>query len=492
MRVIRIAFTKLCKALGLVGVLLPLALMNNEGLAAPASHTQTQKTSVTKTTKKTTVTNKKTTSTQQKKSSKATSQKKTASAKKNKSSAKANNKKSVTKAPSEKETLKKRDELKTQQASLQEQLDDLKKRLSETEASHNEASDALAASEAAISKVNRRLRNLGSERARVENRLKELREQERAVSGQLTDAEKQIRVIAQAQYLNTQRDSWQTLIAGSNPHEIARDAAALRYFAQAEERAAHRLAYRQANIQSVSEETLIKRKELANIESREREDRAQLVKDQADRKQALTKLQKQISEQRASIDKMERDQARLGELVANIDKLLAKQKAEAQRLAEKARQQQKTGKSVASGGYVPPLKGQFAKLKGRLMMPALGKIVGRFGQARANVSGKSTTWKGLQIQAKQGSDVLACAAGQVVFSDWLRGFGNLIIIDHGDGFLSIYGNNESLYKSVGDRIQRGDTIASVGNTGGEDLPGLYFELRHNGRPFNPLPWIGKE
>jgi septal ring factor EnvC (AmiA/AmiB activator) len=371
-------------------------------------------------------------------------------------------------------------------------LDDLKKRLSETEASHNEASDALAASEAAISKVNRRLRNLGSERARVENRLKELREQERAVSGQLTDAEKQIRVIAQAQYLNTQRDSWQTLIAGSNPHEIARDAAALRYFAQAEERAAHRLAYRQANIQSVSEETLTKRKELANIESREREDRAQLVKDQADRKQALTKLQKQISEQRASIDKMERDQARLGELVANIDKLLAKQKAEAQRLAEKARQQQKTGKSVASGSYVPPLKGQFAKLKGRLMMPALGKIVGRFGQARANVSGKSTTWKGLQIQAKQGSDVLACAAGQVVFSDWLRGFGNLIIIDHGDGFLSIYGNNESLYKSVGDRIQRGDTIASVGNTGGEDLPGLYFELRHNGRPFNPLPWIGKE
>ena len=126
------------------------------------------------------------------------------------------------------------------------------------------------------------------------------------------------------------------------------------------------------------------------------------------------------------------------------------------------------------------------------MMPALGKIVGRFGQARANVSGKSTTWKGLQIQAKQGSDVLACAAGQVVFSDWLRGFGNLIIIDHGDGFLSIYGNNESLYKSVGDRIQRGDTIASVGNTGGEDLPGLYLELRHNGRPFNPLPWIGKE
>lgn len=126
------------------------------------------------------------------------------------------------------------------------------------------------------------------------------------------------------------------------------------------------------------------------------------------------------------------------------------------------------------------------------MMPALGKIIGRYGQARANVSGKSTTWKGLMIAARAGSDVLACANGQVVFSDWLRGFGNLIIVDHGDGYLSIYANNESLYKSVGDRVSRGETIASVGNTGGEDKPGLYFELRRNGQPFNPLPWIGKE
>ena len=491
---IRSIVSKLFKAFGLAGVLLPLALMSNEGLAAPVSQNQPQKNTANKTASQKTNTQKKVAQTQKKNTAKTSTKKNSdnKSTKKNASSPKTT-KTAGSKAPSEKETLKKRNELKTQQASLQEQLSDLKKRLSETEASHNEASDALAASEAAISKVNRRLRNLGSERVRVENRLKELREQERAVSGQLTDAEKQIRVIAQAQYLNTQRESWQTLIAGSNPHELARDAAALRYFAQAEERAAHRLAYRQANIQSVSEETLSKRKELANIEQREREDRAQLVKDQADRKQALTKLQKQISEQRASIDKMERDQARLGELVASIDKLLAQQKAEAQRLAEeRARQQRKAGQATASNSYVPPLKGQFAKLKGRLMMPALGKIVGRFGQARANVSGKSTTWKGLQIQAKQGSDVLACAAGQVVFSDWLRGFGNLIIIDHGDGFLSIYGNNESLYKSVGDRINRGDTIASVGNTGGEDVPGLYFELRHNGRPFNPLPWIGKE
>lgn len=180
------------------------------------------------------------------------------------------------------------------------------------------------------------------------------------------------------------------------------------------------------------------------------------MREQQTRKQTLEKLKKQISEQRASIDKLERDQQRLGQLVANIDKVLAQRKAEAERRAQQARKKQPASGKVSVGGKTP--SGVFAKQKGKLLMPALGKITGRYGQARANVSGKSTTWRGLMIQARQGSDVLACANGQVVFSDWLRGFGNLIIVDHGDGYLSIYANNESLYKSVGDKVTRGETI----------------------------------
>lgn len=385
---------------------------------------------------------------------------------------------------------KRRNELQNQQKSLQEQLGSLKKQLSQAEASQHEASDALAASEEAISKANRRLRELGNERTRVENRLKELREQELAVNGELTSAEKQNRAIARAQFLNSRRQSWQTLIAGTNPHEVARDAASLQYFARAQQQALNQLSQRQADIHSVSEETQSKRKELANIEANEKEGRAQLMKEQQSRKQTLEKLKKQISEQRASIDKLERDQQRLGELVANIDKVLAQRKAEAERRAQQARKKQPASGKVSVGGKTP--SGVFAKQRGKLLMPALGKITGRYGQARANASGKSTTWRGLMIQARQGSDVLACANGQVVFSDWLRGFGNLIIVDHGDGYLSIYANNESLFKSVGDKVTRGETIASVGNTGGEEKPGLYFELRRNGQPVNPLPWIGKD
>ena len=93
------------------------------------------------------------------------------------------------------------------------------------------------------------------------------------------------------------------------------------------------------------------------------------------------------------------------------------------------------------------------------------------------------------IKAAEGSDVRAVAAGRVVFASWLRGFGNLIIVDHGSQYLSIYGNNQSLLKRVGDAVKGGDQIASAGNTGGIEESGLYFELRHRGKAFNPAGWV---
>ena len=98
-------------------------------------------------------------------------------------------------------------------------------------------------------------------------------------------------------------------------------------------------------------------------------------------------------------------------------------------------------------------------------------------------------WKGLFIASPAGQDVKAIAAGRVVFADWLRGFGNLLIIDHGDGYMSLYGNNESLYKQVGDTARGGETIAAVGNSGGNMDSGLYFEIRHQGVAFDPLGWV---
>ena len=117
-------------------------------------------------------------------------------------------------------------------------------------------------------------------------------------------------------------------------------------------------------------------------------------------------------------------------------------------------------------------------------------MISRFGSPRRGDSGSAgPTWKGIFVQAPVGAQVRSVGDGQVVFADWLRGFGNLLVIDHGNGYLSIYGNNDALLRNAGDRVAVGEAVASVGNTGGSETPGLYFELRFQGRPFDPLSWV---
>lgn len=144
-------------------------------------------------------------------------------------------------------------------------------------------------------------------------------------------------------------------------------------------------------------------------------------------------------------------------------------------------------RAVARNDAVPDasVSGNFERLRGRLRLPVKGEVVGRFGTAR----GEGGVWRGVFLRAGEGTQVRAVAPGEVVFANWLRGFGNLIIVDHGGEYLSIYGNNQTLFKQVGDQIRAGDVVAGVGATGGQMESGLYFELRHRGKPMDPLQWV---
>ena len=124
-------------------------------------------------------------------------------------------------------------------------------------------------------------------------------------------------------------------------------------------------------------------------------------------------------------------------------------------------------------------------MRGKLKMPVTGTITARYGMKRAD----GPSWKGIFIRTAPGAAVHAVAGGRVVFADFLRGFGNLIIVDHGNQYMTIYGNAQSLAKQTGDNVSAGDTIASAGNSGENTETGLYFEIRHNGRAYNPLDWI---
>jgi len=114
-------------------------------------------------------------------------------------------------------------------------------------------------------------------------------------------------------------------------------------------------------------------------------------------------------------------------------------------------------------------------------------LIAKFGNKR----GDGPSWKGLFIKASEGAEIKAIAAGKVVFAEWLRGFGNMIILDHGGQYLSLYSNTQAVLKHVGDLVKAGDTIANAGNSGGNEETGLYFEMRYKGQVFDPLGWVRK-
>ena len=130
----------------------------------------------------------------------------------------------------------------------------------------------------------------------------------------------------------------------------------------------------------------------------------------------------------------------------------------------------------------------FASLKGRLRLPVKGELMNRYGSPRED---GGTKWSGLFIRTGTGELVRAVADGRVVYADWLRGFGNLLILDHGSGYMSLYGYNEGLLRQVGERVSGGDPVTQVGASGGAEESGLYFELRHDGRPFDPMRWVAR-
>ena len=183
------------------------------------------------------------------------------------------------------------------------------------------------------------------------------------------------------------------------------------------------------------------------------------------RRQVLVKLDGEIRTKQQKLEALLQDERNLAELVIKLRRALAEVPPEAP--------------------AVPADGTPFGQLKGKLPWPARGKITTRYGTTREV---GSLTWRGVVIGAEEGGDVKAIYRGRVAFADWLRGFGLLIIVDHGDGYMSLYGHNQSLAKGVGDWVERGEVIATVGNSGGQDASGLYFEIRHNGVPDNPLRW----
>jgi septal ring factor EnvC (AmiA/AmiB activator) len=209
--------------------------------------------------------------------------------------------------------------------------------------------------------------------------------------------------------------------------------------------------------------------------------------------EASKELSRLLSEQKQQKTSLTKDRKQRESIVANLEKQLKTQGQTLQQLEANARNLTRLIDSLSdilSDIPVPQTRSKkFAQLRGQLAWPVKGKVDKLFGRPKPP---SNLRWQGVVIKAPAGNNVRAVSHGRVAFSDWLRGMGNLIIIDHGDGYLSLYGHNQSLFKTTGEWVEAGDIIASIGNSGGQKNPGLYFEIRKRGKPQNPSRWCKTE
>ena len=227
------------------------------------------------------------------------------------------------------------------------------------------------------------------------------------------------------------------------------------------------------------------------------------IKDTTETLTAIISLEKTIQEENSVLIALKGEQesqlARLHQsretrqsIIDQLDLFITDQGLELERLHTQEQELKKLLSNIgdSSEGGIEFFEdiAPFSTLRGTLEWPIKGEIIHRFGSPK---KGGNLNWQGILIEAPGGTEVKAVSTGKVVFADWFKNLGLLLIIEHGDGFMSLYGHNQSLNKKQGDWVLPGEPVALVGDSGGQTQTGLYFEIRHRGKPLNPVKWCRK-
>jgi len=350
---------------------------------------------------------------------------------------------------------------------LRARIEQLEAELQKKNAKFRRASDRLRDSELAISHATRRLKELEQSMAETEASLKQLQVDIDAKAKQLELDRQALARQLRAQY-SSNLSPWSALLAGEDPQTLGRELGYLSFVANARVQAIEHLRAGMAELSALNA-TQIEQKKLLQQQSSELEAEQQALKKQRQvRADLLVSLEGEIAAERAERDKLAQDEQQLNDLIDALGQQMEQLAADAQHAS--ALRQEILEKLPQGEG-----------LKRGIPMPIQGPIMARYGTSRPD----GGDWRGMLIGAKAGATVQAVAAGTVVYATWLRGFGNLIIVDHGDQFVTVYGNNQSLLKQVGQTVTAGEAIAVAGNTGGQLDSALYFEIRHRGVPLDP-------
>ena len=384
-------------------------------------------------------------------------------------------------------------------------INELQKLLKQIEQQKSGVQKQLQTTESEMGQLEKQVDTLQQEIDRSEAELERLNEEKTTLEGARLEQQRLIGLQARAAYQNGRQEYLKLLLNQQNPEKFSRTITYYDYLnkARLEQLDSFNETLRQlANVETdiEAEQALLAEKKDGLIERRD-----QLAEVRKERQQALAKLNSDLSSREQKLQARRQEQAQFERVLKTIEETLARQAREAEQarqralLAERQRERQREQQRQAAGAAPTPAPsgptvssaggsfgGPFSQAKGKLPWPVDGRLVARYGTPRGGDA--RTKWDGVLIGASVGTQVRAVHGGRVVFADWLRGAGLLVILDHGNGYLSLYGHNQSLLRDAGDIVKAGDPIATVGTSGGQETAALYFAIRQQGRPSDPAQW----
>ena len=327
-----------------------------------------------------------------------------------------------------------RDRLSRQLEDLERELADTSRRLRGLEQQHSEASEALA-------------------------ELQQQREQRRA---ELAQDREDLAAHLRRAWITGRRGRLRMLLNQEDPGAVGRVLAYYDYLSQARSERIRALSRRLAELAELEQQITTRRQALAALRDEQREVLDSLQATRQERGQLLARIETRIAERGQQIGRLEADEQRLQELINALQARLADIPDELGRHRD------------------------FAQLRGQLPRPVQGRVIQRFGQALHEGRLRS---RGMLFAADEGSEIIAVSHGRVAFAEWLPNYGLVLIMEHGGGYLSLYGHTREIYRDVGEWVAPGEVIASVGDSGGRESPALYFEIRADRDPVDPAPWF---
>lgn len=331
-------------------------------------------------------------------------------------------------------------------------------------ATRGERGDAVRAmrdKDLALAEVARAVQTLDDQLATQRSQLDTLNQRRAQLESALQSQREALAALLRSAYATGHGEELKLLLQQDDIAAIARVLAYHRYFQRTRIERIEQVRSDLQQLATVQESIRSATQELAATRAARQAEGDKLQAERAERAQLVTGIDAQLKDQAARIAALGKDESALNELLEKLRDVFAD-----------IPRQLSANES-------------FAAARGRLAWPLAGKLVSAFGSP--DDSGRRSS--GVLLAAREGSAVHAISHGRIAFADWLRGYGLMIIIDHGDGYLSLYGGNETLLKGVGDWVDGGDTIATSGASGGRKTPGLYFELRVKGQPVDPRGWI---